>query len=225
MSTLYTNYAKIKADAEKVGGVVKLALKDDVKGVSISGTTLTVSKTYDANAKDAKAIVIVAKTVFTNKEQGELETTINLADISGTWKFDTRTAAFGSDNLNNTLNLATSASWTDYRGQAMWTGGSETDITKAPGKDAWGAAPLSVYGFTAPTFAVATDDVNAKYVSVTTDGKISLTQAGKNLATPVTVIVNVNVASNWGTIDGYAAAKTITVTVDLSKKSEAPAAK
>ena len=66
--------------------------------------------------------------------------------ISGTWAFTIKSAAFGKDNLNSTLNIAKTASWTDYRGKVMWADGAE----KAQGTTEWGAKPLSVYGFTAP---------------------------------------------------------------------------
>lgn len=216
LSTLYTNYATQLAAVKKVGGDITLTLKDAVKGVSINGTTLTVDKTYNANATDIKPIVIVAKTVYgeATLDGSTLETTINLTNISGTWAFTTKSAAFGKDNLNSTLNIAESASWKDYRGKDMWADGAE----KAQGTTEWGAKPLSVYGFTAPVFSIATADADkAKYVNITTDGKISLTDAGKNLASPISLTVEVAAISNWGTITDFAANNEVTVKIDLSK--------
>ncbi len=205
LTTLYTNYAPQLTAVKKVGGDITLSLKDAVKGVTINGTTLTVDKTYNANAEDIKPIVVVAKTVYgeATLEGSTLETKINLTDISGTWAFTTKTAAFGKDNLNSTLNLATTASWTDYRGNKMWEKGAELQKPKT-GEWNWGAAPLSVYGFAAPVFSLAENDPNAKYVDITTDGNISLTPAGKNLVSEITLTVNVAVVSNWGTITGLA---------------------
>ena len=222
LTTLYTNYAPQLTAVKKVGGDITLNLKDAVKGVTINGTTLTVDKTYNANAEDIKPIVVVAKTVYgeATLEGSTLETKINLTDISGTWAFTTKTAAFGKDNLNSTLNLATTASWTDYRGNKMWEKGAELQKPKT-GEWNWGAAPLSVYGFAAPVFSLAENDPNAKYVDITTDGNISLTPAGKNLVSEITLTVNVAVVSNWGTITGLANNNKVTVKIDLSKESAA----
>lgn len=222
LTTLYTNYAPQLTAVKKVGGDITLSLKDAVKGVTINGTTLTVDKTYNANAEDTKPIVVVAKTVYgeATLEGSTLETKINLTDISGTWAFTTKTAAFGKDNLNSTLNLATTASWTDYRGNKMWEKGAELQKPKT-GEWNWGAAPLSVYGFAAPVFSLAENDPNAKYVDITTDGNISLTPAGKNLVSEITLTVNVAVVSNWGTITGLANNNKVTVKIDLSKESAA----
>lgn len=222
LTTLYTNYAPQLTAVKKVGGDITLSLKDAVKGVTINGTTLTVDKTYNANAEDTKPIVVVAKTVYgeATLEGSTLETKINLTDISGTWAFTTKTAAFGKDNLNSTLNLATTASWTDYRGNKMWEKGAELQKPKT-GEWNWGAAPLSVYGFAAPVFSLAENDPNAKYVDITTDGNISLTPAGKNLVSEITLAVNVAVVSNWGTITGLANNNKVTVKIDLSKESAA----
>lgn len=222
LTTLYTNYAPQLTAVKKVGGDITLSLKDAVKGVTINGTTLTVDKTYNANAEDTKPIVVVAKTVYgeATLEGSTLETKINLTDISGTWAFTTKTAAFGKDNLNSTLNLATTASWTDYRGNKMWEKGAELQKPKT-GEWNWGAAPLSVYGFAAPVFSLAENDPNAKYVDITTDGNISLTPAGKNLVSEITLTVNVAVVSNWGTITGLANNNKVTVKIDLSKEAAA----
>lgn len=112
------------------------------------------------------------------------------------------------------MNIAKTASWTDYRGKVMWADGAE----KAQGTTEWGAKPLSVYGFTAPVFSIATADADkAKYVNITTDGKISLTDAGKNLASAITLKVNVAAVSNWGTITDFASNNEVTVKIDLSQ--------
>ena len=218
LATLYTNYSTQLTAVKKVGGDITLSLKDAVKGVSINGTTLTVDKTYNANANDIKPIVIVAKTVYgeATLDNSTVETTINLTEISGTWAFTTKSATFGKDNLNSTLNLAKTASWTDYRGKVMWADGAE----KAQGTTEWGAKPLSVYGFAAPVFSIATADKDKeKYVNITTDGKISLTDAGKNLASSINLTVNVTAVSNWGTITGFASNNEVTVKIDLSKNA------
>ena len=210
LATLYTNYATQLAAVKKVGGDITLTLKDAVKGASINGTTLTVDKTYNAHADDINPIVIVAKTVYgeATLDNSTVETKINLTEISGTWAFTIKSAAFGKDNLNSTLNIAKTASWTDYRGKVMWADGAE----KAQGTTEWGAKPLSVYGFTAPVFSIATADADkAKYVNITTDGKISLTDAGKNLASAITLKVNVAAVSNW------ASNNEVTVKIDLSQ--------
>ena len=216
LATLYTNYATQLAAVKKVGGDITLTLKDAVKGASINGTTLTVDKTYNAHADDINPIVIVAKTVYgeATLDNSTVETKINLTEISGTWAFTIKSAAFGKDNLNSTLNIAKTASWTDYRGKVMWADGAE----KAQGTTEWGAKPLSVYGFTAPVFSIATADADkAKYVNITTDGKISLTDAGKNLASAITLKVNVAAVSNWGTITDFASNNEVTVKIDLSQ--------
>jgi len=56
-------------------------------------------------------------------DNSTVETKINLTEISGTWAFTIKSAAFGKDNLNSTLNIAKTASWTDYRGKVMWADG------------------------------------------------------------------------------------------------------
>ena len=161
------------AAVKKVGGDITLTLKDAVKGASINGTTLTVDKTYNAHADDINPIVIVAKTVYgeATLDNSTVETKINLTEISGTWAFTIKSAAFGKDNLNSTLNIAKTASWTDYRGKVMWADGAE----KAQGTTEWGAKPaitLKVNVAAVSNWGTITDFASNNEVTV----KIDLSQ-------------------------------------------------
>jgi|MGYP000042107995 hypothetical protein len=96
----------------------------------------------------------------------------------------------------------------------MWEAGKEVKAG-----DKWGAAPLGIFGFVAPTFELA-DAANAKYVTLDKNtGALTLTNTGKQLKAEVSIIVNIVAESRWGTITNYAAGKTVTVKIDPTKES------
>ena len=91
----------------------------------------------------------------------------------------------------------------------MWEAGKEV---KAGEK--WGAAPLGIFGFVAPTFELA-DATNAKYVTLDKNtGALALTNTGKQLKAAVSITVKIVAESRWGTIDGYASGNAVTVIIN-----------
>ncbi|WP_448780055.1 hypothetical protein [Bacteroides congonensis] len=205
---LFENYATVKAAAETVGASIKFSLETPITGVSLDANNkLTVSNGY--NNVDGAAIKVIAKVVADNNNTIELaaskETTFTLTDLSGTWLAPTATTVkIGSDNLDGTFNLATGASWKDYRGEEMWKDGTESKKGTAWGVD----HPLSVYGFSAPTFTV--DASNAAYVTVDASGKLTVTESGKYLQSAKNIPVTITPKSQWGTLTPA----TITVKLD-----------
>lgn len=59
--------------------------------------------------------------------------------------------------MDATTQLATGAIWKASNKEAMWEAGKEVEAG-----DKWGAAPLGIFGFVAPTFELA-DAANANY--------------------------------------------------------------
>lgn len=214
---LFTNYETIVENAEAVGATVQFSLKEDITGVSLANNVLTIDKTY--SNPDSKDIVVAAKVIAKNTagEDVELvaakETTFTLTNVSGTWTGPTNaTVKIGNDNLNNSFALASGSIWTASNGKAMWKDGAEVKA----GTD-WGVAPLSIFGFVAPTFELA-DVADAKYVELNQNtGAFSLSLLGKQLSSAKNIVVNIVAESRWGTITGYDAAKTVTVKIDLSQ--------
>lgn len=209
---LFENYATVKTAAETVGASIKLSLETPITGVSLDANNkLTVSNGY--NNVDGAAIRVIAKVVVDNNNTIELaapvKTTFTLTDLSGTYANPAATIVkIGSDNLDGTFNLATGASWKDYRGEDMWKDGTESKKGTAWGVD----HPLSVYGFSAPTFTV--DASNAAYVTVDASGKLTVTESGKYLQSAKNITVTITPKSQWGTLTPTA----ITVKLDPTKK-------
>lgn len=214
---LFGNYEEVKTAAAEVGASIKFSLETPITGVSLDeNNKLTVSSGY--NNVDGAAIKVIAKVVVDNNNAIELATPVNttftLTDLSGTWTAPTAAAAgvkIGSDNLDGTFNLATGAIWKDYRGKEMWKDGIETEVK--PSNTDWGTKPLSVYGFSAPTFTV--DASNAAFVKVDDNGKLTVTESGKYLQTAKTITVTVTPKSQWGTLTP----STITVKLNPTKES------
>ena len=90
----------------------------------------------------------------------------------------------------------------------MWKDGTESKKGTAWGVD----HPLSVYGFSAPTFTV--DASNAAYVTVDASGKLTVTESGKYLQSAKNITVTITPKSQWGTLTPTA----ITVKLDPTKK-------
>ena len=218
--SLFGNYATIVDNAKKVGATVQFSLKDAITGVSLVDNVLKVDNTY-SNPSPAKAIAVVAKVIAKNAAGADIElvtskeTTFTLADLSGEWTAPTATTVkIGSDKVDATTQLATGAIWKASNKEAMWEAGKEV---KAGEK--WGAAPLGIFGFVAPTFELA-DAANAKYVTLDKNtGALTLTNTGKQLKAEVSIIVNIVAESRWGTITDYAAGNTVTVKIDPTKES------
>ena len=218
--SLFGNYATIVDNAKKVGATVQFSLKDAITGVSLVDNVLKVDNTY-SNPSPAKAIAVVAKVIAKNAAGADIElvtskeTTFTLADLSGEWTAPTATTVkIGSDKVDATTQLATGAIWKASNKEAMWEAGKEV---KAGEK--WGAAPLGIFGFVAPTFELA-DAANAKYVTLDKNtGALTLTNTGKQLKAEVSITVKIVAESRWGTINGYAAGNTVTVKIDPTKES------
>ena len=218
--SLFANYATIVDNAKKVGATVQFSLKDAITGVSLVDNVLKVDNTY-SNPSPAKAIAVVAKVIAKNAAGADIElvtskeTTFTLADLSGEWTAPTATTVkIGSDKVDATTQLATGAIWKASNKEAMWEAGKEV---KAGEK--WGAAPLGIFGFVAPTFELA-DAANAKYVTLDKNtGALTLTNTGKQLKAEVSITVKIVAESRWGTINGYAAGNTVTVKIDPTKES------
>ena len=219
--SLFGNYATIVDNAKKVGATVQFSLKDAIAGVSLADNVLKVDNTYSNSAPNAKAIVVVAKVIAKNAAGSDVElvtskeTTFTLADLSGEWTAPTATTVkIGSDKVDATTQLATGAIWKASNKEAMWEAGKEVKAG-----DKWGAAPLGIFGFVAPTFELA-DAANAKYVTLDKNtGALTLTNTGKQLKAVVSIIVNIVAESRWGTITNYAAGNAVTVKIDPTTES------
>ena len=212
---LFDNYEVVKTAAAEVGASIKFSLETEIDGVSLDeNNKLTVSNGYD-NA-DGADIKVIAQVVVDNNNTVELATPVNtifkLTDLSGTWTAPTTTTVkIGSDKLDETFSLATGALWKDYRGKEMWKAGAEVE----QGTTDWGAKPLSVYGFTAPTFTV--DASNAAYVTVDAEGKLKVTETGKYLRSGVSITVTITPKSQWGTLTP----SVVTVKLDPTQETSA----
>jgi len=220
--SLFKNYATIVDNAKKVGATVQFSLKEAITGVSLADNVLKVDNTY-SNPDPAKDIVVVAKVIAKNAVGVDIElvtskeTTFTLADLSGKWDGPTNaTVKIGSDNLDDPASLATGAKWTASNKEVMWEAGQEV---KAGSK--WGAAPLGIFGFVAPTFELA-DATQAKYVTLDKNtGALTLTNTGKQLKAEVSITVNIVAKSRWGTITNYDNGKKVTVKINPTALSSA----
>lgn len=220
--SLFENYATIVENAKTVGATVQFSLKEAITGVSLADNVLKVDNTY-SNPDPAKDIVVVAKVIAKNAAGADIElvtskeTTFTLADLSGEWTAPTNaTVKIGSDNLDAIAQLATGAKWTASNKETMWEAGKEATVgTK------WGAAPLGIFGFVAPTFELA-DATQAKYVTLDKNtGALTLTNTGKQLKAEVSITVNIVAESRWGTITNYDSGKTVTVKINPTALSSA----
>lgn len=221
--SLFENYATIVENAKTVGATVQFSLKDAITGVSLADNVLKVDNTYSNPGLPAKVIVVVAKVIAKNAAGADIElvtskeTTFTLADLSGEWTAPTETTVkIGSDKLDATAQLATGAKWTASNKETMWEAGKEATVgTK------WGAAPLGIFGFVAPTFELA-DATQAKYVTLDKNtGALTLTNTGKQLKAEVSITVNIVAESRWGTITNYDSGKTVTVKINPTALSSA----
>ena len=220
--SLFNNYSDIVVAAKEVGGSVKFSLKDAITGVSLNDGKLVVNNAYEN--KENKAIVINADVVAMGAK-GEVKladtkaTTFTLVNISGSWTAPTSTTVkIGSDKVEDNINLATGATWTASNSSVIWKDGKESTFGGA--KDVWGKSPLSIFGFTAPKFALAVT-ANSKFVTLTEDGHLTLTQEGKAMIAQLDVVVNITAESRWGTISNFDNGKTVTVKIDPTKLSTA----
>lgn len=226
ITPLFENYATIKANAEKVGGAIELSLKDAITGVSIVDNVLKIDNTYsNSPALPAlpKSIVVIAKVAATNAAGAaydlvvDKETTFTLNDLSGKWTAPTSaTVKIGSGEVNAVQKLATGAKWTASNSKDMWEAGKEVAIGTN-----WGAAPLAIFGFEAPTFVLA-NEADALYVTLNkNNGELALTEQGKLLKNLITVTVDIVAKSRWGTITDYATGKTVTVKINPTVEASA----
>ena len=220
--SLFENYATIVENAKTVGATVQFSLKEAITGVSLADNVLKVDNTY-SNPDPAKDIVVVAKVIAKNAAGADIElvtskeTTFTLADLSGEWTAPTNaTVKIGSDNLDAIAQLATGAKWTASNKETMWEAGKEATVGIK-----WGAAPLGIFGFVAPTFELA-DATQAKYVTLDKNtGALTLTNTGKQLKAEVSITVNIVAESRWGTITNYDSGKTVTVKINPTALSSA----
>lgn len=220
--SLFGNYATIVENAKMVGATVQFSLKEAITGVSLADNVLKVDNTY-SNPDPAKDIVVVAKVIAKNAAGADIElvaskeTTFTLADLSGEWTAPTNaTVKIGSDNLDAIAQLATGAKWTASNKETMWEAGKEATVGAK-----WGAAPLGIFGFVAPTFELA-DATQAKYVTLDKNtGALTLTNTGKQLKAEVSITVNIVAESRWGTITNYDGGKTVTVKINPTVESSA----
>ena len=180
---------------------------------------MKVDNTY--SNPDTKDIAVVAKVIAKNAAGADfelvtsVETTFTLADLSGEWTAPTETEVkIGSDKLDATAQLATGAKWTASNKEVMWEAGKEATVGSK-----WGAAPLGIFGFVAPTF-VLNDATDSKYVNLDKNtGALTLTNVGKQLKAEASITVNIVAESRWGTITNYGSGKTVTVKIDPTKVS------
>ena len=216
---LFENYATIVDNAKEVGATVQFSLKEAITGVSLADNVLKVDNTY--SNPDTKDIAVVAKVIAKNAAGADfelvtsVETTFTLADLSGEWTAPTETEVkIGSDKLDATAQLATGAKWTASNKEVMWEAGKEATVGSK-----WGAAPLGIFGFVAPTF-VLNDATDSKYVNLDKNtGALTLTNVGKQLKAEASITVNIVAESRWGTITNYGSGKTVTVKIDPTKVS------
>ena len=217
--SLFSNYATIVDNAKKVGATVQFSLKEAITGVSLADNVLKVDNTY--SNPDSKDIVVVAKVIAKNAAGADIElvtskeTTFTLADLSGEWTGPSAsTVKIGSDNLDTPASLATGAIWKASNKETMWEAGKEATVGSK-----WGAAPLDIFGFVAPTFELA-DATQAKYVTLDKNtGALTLTNTGKQLKAEVSITVNIVAESRWGTITNYDSGKTVTVKINPTVES------
>ena len=208
-------------NAKKVGATVQFSLKEAITGVSLADNVLKVDNTY--SNPDSKDIVVVAKVIAKNAAGADIElvtskeTTFTLADLSGEWTGPSAsTVKIGSDNLDTPASLATGAIWKASNKETMWEAGKEATVGSK-----WGAAPLDIFGFVAPTFELA-DATQAKYVTLDKNtGALTLTNTGKQLKAEVSITVNIVAESRWGTITNYDSGKTVTVKINPTVESSA----
>lgn len=216
---LFENYTTVVDNAKEVGATVQFSLKEAITGVSLADNVLKVDNTY--SNPDTKDIAVVAKVIAKNAAGADfelvtsVETTFTLADLSGEWTAPTETEVkIGSDKLDATAQLATGAKWTASNKEVMWEAGKEATVGSK-----WGAAPLGIFGFVAPTF-VLNDATDSKYVNLDKNtGALTLTNVGKQLKAEASITVNIVAESRWGTITNYGSGKTVTVKIDPTKVS------
>ena len=101
----------------------------------------------------------------------------------------------------------------DKDGNVIWANGAVASFGQAD--DAYGVDPFDVLGLSEPTFTLDASEGYDKYATVTPEGKLSLTQTGKDWLAGKNVVlkVKVNVYSRFGSVQGYNANDVIEVPV------------
>ena len=136
---------------------------------------------------------------------------IAIQDISGTWtKGATRVEL---KDRNDELDLAKGYKWADKDGNVIWADGAVASFgTK---DDAYERNPFDVLGLSTPVFTLDASAGHDKYATITPDGKLSLTETGKNWLSGKNVVlkVKVYVYSRFGSVQGYNANDVIEVPV------------
>ena len=134
-----------------------------------------------------------------------------IQDISGTWTKGATSVEL--KDRNEVLDLAKGYKWADKDGNVIWANGAVASFgTK---DDAYERNPFTVLGLTTPVFTLDDSEGYDKYATVTSDGKLSLTQTGKDWLAGKNVVlkVKINVQSRFGTVQGYNANDVIEVPV------------
>ena len=218
LKNAFTNYTDVKAKADAAGGSINFTTDAPIPGVTISEDhVLTVSNEYKGATIAVKVNVVGKNNEDADVTLSSAEKTLNITptSLAGSWTAGTTTVKIGSDNYLQTFALADGFSWKASNNKTIWKDGSAFT-------DDWGTSPLTVFGVARPTFTVS--DADAKYVSITEAGVLSLTETGKALAPSVkkTITVTIVAAPGWGTITGYDAGKTVTVEIKLGTASDQP---
>ena len=226
LSNLFENVIAVEDDLPAGGDIVySISNSDKFNGVSYTATSQTLTIDKDAyglkDGEQAQNLHLKAEVKLGNNVIQTLEADIYIKDLSGSWKAGNLSVNLTDKAATVELAKACGLVWNDDRGFAMWQNGAAVVGTDADDSHyGYGINALDLYGLDAPTFAIvavngqkATESV---YINVTSDGKVTFKEAGKDyeFVNPYTVTVKVTAKSQWGTIEGYNdASSTITLTV------------
>ena len=221
LKSVFSNYTDVKANADAAGASIKFVLNS---GTPIAGVTLSEENVLTIDGSKYKGTITPVPVMVSVVGKNTQETDVTLstspknlnitpASLAGTWaKTKSEAVKIGSDNLNDTFDLAEGFSWTASNGKKIWEAGKVNTTD-------WGVSPLEVFGVARPTFTVS--DADVKYVHITEAGVLSLSDIGKllNKDTKKEITVTINAAPGWGTITGYEGNNTVTVLIQLGTAS------
>lgn len=224
LETVLVDYTGLESDVTAAGGTVVITVpnEDKFKGLEFNeiSNTLTFDKTAFGKEDGTPADEVVKMKVevkFGTETVQSIEAPIAIAKISGSWVAGPK--AVSLTDKTATINLAKGFAWKDYRGYEMWKDGEAVT-----GGDHFAAntSGLSVYGLTAPTFAIVNEKgepVLDKYLTVNAKGEVSFTDAGKaySFVNDYSIRVKVSTAFQWGAISGYSESDNI-ITVTVKKE-------
>ena len=226
LSNLFENVSAVEDDLPAGGDIVySISNKDKFNGVTYDATSQTLTIDKDAyglkDGEQAQNLHLKAEVKLGDNVIQTLEADIYIKDLSGSWKAGNLSVNLTDKAATVELAKACGLVWNDDRGFAMWQNGAAvvgTDADDSHYGD--GINALDLYGLDAPSFAIVAVNgqkaTESTYINVTSDGKVTFKEAGKDyeFVNSYTVTVKVTAKSQWGTIEGYNdASSTITLTV------------